>query len=119
MKPTGPSNPNKKQLIADLKHLSTQQKVNLWRSVALNLSRSARLSPEVSLAKLEKSVRDGEIAVVPGKVLASGTFSRKLTVAAWNFTAEARTKINKTGKAISIQELMKQNPKGNKVRIIA
>ena len=31
---------------------------------------------------------------------------------------EAKEKINKTGKAITIKELIKENPKGSKVRII-
>ncbi len=119
MKPTGPDNPNLKQLISDLRHLSTQQKVNVWKSVAAYLGKPTRSRSEVSLSTLSSVVRDGEVAVVPGKVLANGDFEKKVTVAAWNFSSKAKLKINKSGKAISIEELIKQNPKGSKVRIIA
>lgn len=113
------TNANMQQLIIDLKHLSIAQKVKIWRAVALSLSKSNRVRAEVSITKLESSVRDGEIAIVPGKVLGTGDLSRKITVAAWSFSDRAKEKINKSGKAVSIQELMKQNPKGSKVRIIA
>ena len=77
-----------------------------------------RSYPSVNITKIDKFVRDGEIALVPGKVLSLGSLSRKTTVAAFQFSESAKEKINKNGEAISIQELLKKNPKGNKVRII-
>ncbi|MBI2148416.1 50S ribosomal protein L18e [Candidatus Woesearchaeota archaeon] len=117
-KRTGPTSLVLKKLIADLKSLSTKEKVKLWRRLAEDLSKSTRQRRKVNLYKIEKYTRDGEIAVVPGKVLSEGEINKKLTVAAFKFSDKAREKINKTGKAISIQQLMKENPKGKKVRIL-
>ena len=48
-----------------------------------------------------------------------GDLNKKVTIAAYNFSKSAIEKINSSGsKAISINELVKQNPKGSKVRII-
>ena len=47
-----------------------------------------------------------------------GDLTKKITVAAYQFSESAEEKINKVGKAISIRELMKENPKGKRIRII-
>jgi len=47
-----------------------------------------------------------------------GELNKNVTVAGWRFSKSAEEKINRKGKAITIQELMKQNPEGKKVRII-
>ena len=113
-------NPNLQQLIHDLRHVSTQQKVKVWKTIALKLSRPTRAHAEVNLDKLEKYVHAYETAIVPGKVLSSGVLTKKITIAAWNFSEKAKEKILKAGgKPITIQEVIKQNPKGSKVRIIA
>ena len=72
----------------------------------------------INLYKINKVLKDKEIAVVPGKVLSLGEFDKKNTVAAFQFSDTAKSKINKTGKAISIKELIKDNPKGKLVRIV-
>jgi large subunit ribosomal protein L18e len=92
--------------------------VPIWRRVAEDLEKPSRIRREVNLYKLNKTVKEGEVAVVPGKVLSLGEITKPITVAAYRFSAEAKEKINKKGKAISIAELLKQNPKGNKVRIM-
>ncbi len=65
-----------------------------------------------------KHTRDGETALIPGKVLSLGKMDKKLTVAAFKFSESALEKINANGKAISIEELLKNNPDGKKVRIL-
>ena len=72
----------------------------------------------MNIYKIDQHTRDGEIALVPGKVLSMGALTKKLTVAAFQFSQEAREKINGVGKAITIQELVKENPAGKNVRII-
>ena len=62
--------------------------------------------------------KEGEFIVVPGKILSQGDLNKKVTVAAYRFSEKAKEKINKLGKAILIQQLMKDNPKGKKVRIL-
>ncbi len=116
-KRTGPTNPQLKKLIADLRSLSTKEKVSLWGRLADDLSRTTRQRREVNLYRINNA-KEGETAVVPGKVLSKGDLNKKTTVAAFRFSEKAKEKINKTGKAISLQQLMKENPKGKKCRII-
>ncbi len=42
----------------------------------------------------------------------------KFTIAAFSFSGAALDKINKVGKTIPINELIKESPKGKKIRII-
>ena len=72
----------------------------------------------VNLSKLAFVVREGEIALVPGKVLSLGDVSKNMTVAAFQFSEAARAKISAKGEALSIGELLKKNPKGKNVRLV-
>jgi len=115
---TGPQTLELIHLIRELRKLAFKEKVGLWKRAVELLEVPTRRRRVVNLYKIEKYTKDDETALVPGKVLSMGDFNRKINVAAYQFSNEAREKINKTGKAISIQELMKKNPKGKKVRIL-
>ncbi len=117
-KRTGTTNLELKKLIADLRSLSTKEKVNLWKRIADDLTKPTRKRREISISKINKHLQDGEIALVPGKVLSHGELTKKATVAAFRFSESAKEKINKVGKAITLQQLMKDNPKAKKVRIL-
>ena len=120
MKRTGPTNPYLRGLIIDLEIAARKNDAPIWKRVAELLSKSTRQRIEVNVGKINKVVEDGAIVVVPGKVLGGGTISKKVTVAAWRFTPAAKQKIeNAGGKAISIYELLRENPKGSKVVIVA
>ena len=118
VKRTGPSTLELKNLIIDLNKLASKHKVKLWKRIAEDLNKPTRIRREANLYKINKYIKDNEIALVPGKVLSMGNLDKKITIAAYKFSSEAREKINKIGKAISIRELMKENPEGKKVRII-
>ena len=117
-KPTGPTNLGTRRLIAELKKLGSKEKVGLWKTLAEEIARPTRSRREVNLSRLENNLNPGEVAVIPGKVLSQGELSKKITVAAFRFSETAKTKINKAGKALSIRDLMKDNPKAKNVRII-
>ena len=118
MKRTGPTNLQLKKLIVDLRKLSTTQKVKLWKVISEELNRPTRIRRKISVGNIDKYSKANETVIVPGKVLSDGELSHKVIVAALNFSKQAREKINANGKAISIQELMKTNPKAQKVRIL-
>lgn len=118
VKRTGPTNQNLRKLILDLSILGSKENVKLWKVAAKFLNKSTRQRVAVNLFKINKLIREGEIALVPGKVLSDGEFNKKVTVSALNFSEAAKEKINKTGKTISIQQLIKENPKGKKIRLI-
>ena len=118
-KRTGPSNPYLQSLIADLKKKALAEGVGVWKAAAKNLEKPTRLRRQVNIYKIDKNLQDGELALVPGKVLGVGELSKPVTVAAFAFSQEAKNKIQASkGKTLTINELMEQNPKGKGVRIL-
>ena len=115
MKRTGTTNPLLKAQIEELK----AQKAAIWQNLAYELDRATRKRREINLSRINRFVKDNEIVLVPGKVLAAGKLKRKITVAAWNFSGEAAEEIKKAGGSIiTIRELVKKHPTGKGVRII-
>ena len=118
VKRTGPQTLTLRTLIRDLNSLGKKNKVKLWLRIADDLSKPTRIRRKVNLYKIEKYTKEGETALVPGKVLSVGELKKSLTIAAYQFSEKAEEKINKVGKAIKLQDLIKENPEGKKVRII-
>lgn len=120
VKRTGPQNLELQKLILELKILGNKHNINLWKRVAVELEKPRRARRKVNLYRINKYTRDNEIALVPGKVLSLGELTKKITVAAYQFSDTAKEKINHAGKAISIKELVEKNPnpKGKRIRII-
>ena len=118
-KRTGPTNPLLRDLIGELKKRSNEQEVNLWKRIALDLEKPTRQRREVNLSKINRYAKDNEVIVVPGKVLGSGMLEHKLTISAYQFSEQAKDKIQKSGaKIISLLELSKEKPDGKGIRII-
>jgi len=115
---TNTTNPQLMDLIHELKKKSIEHNVKIWKRIALDLERPSRIRRIVNLYKINKNTKKDEIIVVPGKVLAVGELDHAVTVAAFNFSNSALDKINKVGKAVSMRELIKENPKGKRIRII-
>ncbi len=119
MKRTGPTNPHLQKLIIDLKKLSAQKQVKLWKRIAKDLQRPTRIRRKVNLYKVEKHLRNGETALIPGKLLSLGNLTKEVEIAAYQASTQAKEKIQKAGaKFLTIQELMKKNPQGKKIKII-
>ena len=118
MKTITKTNPQLRDLIKELRELSKKQNVKIWKRIADDLNKSTRRKREVNLERINRVTKENEIIVIPGKVLASGDLKHKVTIAAFQFSEKAREVINKNGKALTIQELIKKNPKGSGVRII-
>jgi len=115
----GPENPLTWQLVVFLEKTASKNKAPVWKEVAERLCAPRRKRPEVNLYGLDKHCKDGETAVVPGKVLGIGNVSKKLTVAAQSFSGSAKRKIeNAGGKALGIKQAAEANPKGTGVRIM-
>ena len=118
MKRTGPTNVHLRLLIKRLKQASRKYEAPIWRTVAYHLSKPRRQRVEVNLSRINRYASDGDVVVVPGKVLGSGELTKRVTVAAWRFSSSALEKVKKVGEAIAIEELLQRNPKGSGVKII-
>jgi large subunit ribosomal protein L18e len=113
------TNPNLVSLIRRLKDASRTNEAPVWRDIALRLESPSNNWAEVNVGKLDRYASENDIIVVPGKVLGSGELAKKLTVAAYGFSSQARQKVeNAGGQNMSIEELMASNPKGSKVKIM-
>lgn len=120
VKRTGPTNPYLRQLIESLKKKSLELKAPIWKDTAEKLSKPTRQRIEVNLSDIERNVSDGETIIVPGIVLSSGNLTKKVNIAAWKFSKTAEQKITSSnGKSMTIDELVKENPKGSNVKIIS
>jgi large subunit ribosomal protein L18e len=106
-------------LIGELKKQSSVQKVKLWNRLASDLSGPTRQRRVVNLYKIDKLAKDDETIIVPGKVLGTGEITRKISIAAFTFSGSALEKL-KQGKCkvMTINQILAENPKGKKVRIL-
>jgi len=119
MKRTGPTNPYLRKLIEDLRKKSLELKAPIWKVVAEKLNNPRRGKIEVNLVSIERNAGKSKTIVVPGVVLGSGEITKPVNVAAWKFSPAAEEKIKKAkGSVLTIEELVKENPKGSGVKIL-
>ena len=101
-------------LVLDRLRLRAETRANgaeIWRDIALRLEKSKQNWAEVNLSKLERNASESDVIVVPGKVLGAGSLSKKLTVAAYDFSESAKKKIAEAGgKHLTIPEMVKRPP---------
>jgi len=118
-RPSTKTNPLLINLITDLKKQAYEQEAPIWKDIATRLEKPAKNWPVVTLDRISKYINDNETALIPGKVLSTGTLTKKVSIAAWDFSDKSLDKIKKAGgKSLSIQEVLKANPKGKDIRIL-
>jgi len=119
MKRVKRTNPELLGLIRSLKKHARENEADIWRAVAEKLATARSRRVTVNISRINRYTEKGETVVVPGKVLGAGKLNHPVTVAAFDFSEQAEAKILKAkGKCLSIQDLMKKNPKGGNVKII-
>ena len=107
------TNPQLIATIDTLKAKTRETEAAIWRDIALRLEKPKRNWAEANLSKLERYAQDGETIVVPGNI------SKKITVAAYDFSdAAAKAIVAAGGKTLTLEELAESNPKGTGVRIM-
>ncbi len=119
MKRTGPTNYVLRKTIRLLKKTSRENKAKIWKDIAERLEKPTRQRIVVNVSRINRYTKDGDVVVVPGKVLGAGNINHKVTVAAIGFSKTAYEKIvSAGGKCLHILELAYQNPKGSNIKII-
>lgn len=113
------TNPRLTSLISLLKATSRENDVNIWRDIADRLEAPSKNYAEVNLSKINRYATNGDTIIVPGKVLGTGMLELSVRVAALNFSESASEKIREAqGECMSIEQLLSDNPKGSRVRIL-
>jgi large subunit ribosomal protein L18e len=119
MRETKTTNPQLIELIGLLKKESKEKQATIWLDVADHLAKPRSQRIAVNLSKLTRHTKKADVVVIPGKLLASGNIDHVVTVAAFDVSDKAKTKLEAIkAKYITIPELMAKNPQGSKVKII-
>jgi len=90
-----------------------------WLKIAEILASSTKNMAEVNLDKIDKESKEGDTIIVPGKVLSKGEVNKKIRISALFFSQTAEEKLRKKNcEVVSILEEIKENPKGEGIKII-
>ena len=107
------------ELIATLKRSALENEAPIWKDIAKRLERPKSSWAEVNLSHLERVTSAGDKVIIPGKLLGSGSISKKLTIASVSFSTAAQEGIKGSGGKVStIEQMIKKNPSGKGIRII-
>lgn len=113
-------NPQLVHLLLELRRASKHGEVPIWGAAADRLKRARHGTSPLNVGHLERLAHAGETIAVPGKLLAAGPLSKKLTVGAVGFSGEAKAKIHAAGgTAVALADLVKAHPDGKGVRLLA
>lgn len=115
---TTKQSPEIKELIVFLEKASKKNKAAIWKDMAMRIARPRKGFAQVNVGKIDRYTKEGNIAIVPGKVLGSGTLSHSVDVAALGFSMEAERKISSQGSCMNFRELVQKNPKGTGIIIL-
>lgn len=113
------TNPNLVGLIKRLKDASRTNEAPVWRDIAVRLEGPQSNWAEVNVGKLHRYAAKNDVIVVPGTLLGAGELAKKLTVASFRSSGQAKDKVEKAGgTSVSIEELLAKNPKGSNIKIM-
>jgi len=113
------SNSELVKTIDELRAASRKNDAPIWKSIAKKLEGPSRNWPIVNVSKIEYNADKNGKVVIPGKIMGSGTLSKKVTVSAYSFTKTAIQKIeNAGGKCMIYNDFIKKNPTGKDVVVI-
>lgn len=89
-----------------------------WMKVSEYLTKPKRKAVNVNLSKINKIAKQGSVVLVPGKVLSDGEITKSIVIAAFSFSQAAMQKLSKS-KIVKIEDLAKENKKGEGIMLIA
>jgi len=117
--PTGPTNRQLRMLARFLRKAAVANSAKIWRAVAELVERPRRSRIVVNVGKLNRVANNGDVVVIPGKLLGGGELKKRVIVAAVSVTPKAWKKVVEAGgEVLTIPELVRQNPKGSGVKIV-
>jgi len=112
-------NPELIRTIQALRAASRKGGTAIWEALADELDRPKRRRNAVNLSRIDRHTEAGGIVAVPGKVLASGSLSHPVTIAAYSFSEEALEKITLAeGRAMSLTDLLEEGVEPSNIKIL-
>jgi len=96
-----------------------KEKAGIWKTISDILEKRSRCKISVNISRISRYLDNDKIAVVPGKVLGSGTLDKPIKVAALSFTDQAEKKIReKGGKCFNLKEIIQGKIPRSKLVIV-
>ena len=90
-----------------------------WQEVAGVLSSSRKMWKNANIEEIDKATKEGDVIVIPGKVLSEGEINKKIRVVAFNFSERAKEKLLKSKcELLTIIEEIKKNPEAKGIKIL-
>lgn len=90
-----------------------------WNKIAQIVSGGRRSYSNINLGRIEKESTEGDILIIPGKVLGNGSLTKKIKICALYFSTSAIDKIKQSkSESIKIVDEIKKNPSGEGVKLI-
>ena len=112
-------NPELKKVIQTLNAASRKGGKAIWGALAEEMDKAKRSRVIVNLSKINRHTEAGDVVAVPGKVLAAGSLSHPVTVAAYSFSEGAREKIvGADSRAISLLDLLEEGVEPSRIKIL-
>jgi len=107
------------RLAYDLKKASQSNDAPIWLKLSKLVLKPSRARRVVNLNKISQHTKDGDVVVVPGKVLGTGNILHKITLFSFSISNTAATKIIESGgKILKFEDMAKQYPTGKGVQLI-
>ena len=80
-------------LIGELKKEAVKNDAGIWKRIACDLEKPTTRRRVVNISRLNRFTQNNDVVVVAGKVLGTGEMNHPITIAAWDFSAQAKTLI--------------------------
>ena len=107
------------RMASDLRKASAKNDAPIWGKLAEYALKPSIARRDINLNRIAKLTKDGDTVVCPGKVLATGNISHKITLSSFSISSSAATKIIESGgKLVSFSKLIEQNPTGKGVVLL-
>jgi large subunit ribosomal protein L18e len=95
------------------------KKSEAWVKICQDLLLPKRNRISVNLERIDKESKDGDVVIIPGKVLSQGEITKKIRIIAFNYSTSAEEKLSKAKIDYSyIIDEIKKNPKATGVKIL-
>ncbi|MEM3383413.1 MAG: 50S ribosomal protein L18e [Nitrososphaerales archaeon] len=96
-----------------------KSKAHIWRAAIEYLLKSRSRRSVVNVGKISRLTKEGDLVLVPGKILGGGIISHKITIGAYSFSEKALWKIQRAGgKTMSLKDFIEKFPDGKGVILI-
>lgn len=90
-----------------------------WNKIAFILSGATRNYSSINLKEIDKKTTAGDTVIIPGKVLSTGSLTKKVRICALGISAVAKEKLKESkSEFASILDEIKSNLKAEGIKVI-